>query len=349
MLTMRQLAESLGLNRGTVSAILNGQAAKRGIAAATERRVLESLEASGYVQSRHALGLKARGAEKVGVLQTGLYSRLVDAFNYFVDWNLASGKPFELHAVAPRDILAGVKEMLARGVTRLIVVRSAQGPDNALDEAAAPFLNRLQRMVIYNHDPGTCSPTDRLLLEQAGVCAVSCDRRGGWRELARLLRSLGHSQVALPERVIGLPGKDRTLADLFRAEGLEPQGLRGDDVPLKPDAACARRLAARFLDVWRKERITAVASSNDDIAAFFMVELLDHGVAVPGDVSVTGFNGIELGEALRVPLTTLAMPVEQMAAKTLELLMADGPRQEVSFPMRLVLRKSHGAANPNRG
>jgi len=91
---------------------------------------------------------------------------------------------------------------------------------------------------------------------------------------------------------------------------------------------------AQLLDSGR--RPTGFAAAND-IAAIALIEAVERlGGRVPQDVSVVGFDGINLGGLSRIGLTTVAQPREQMAETGMRLLM-DRIDGRVTSPARHVL------------
>ena len=75
--------------------------------------------------------------------------------------------------------------------------------------------------------------------------------------------------------------------------------------------------------------------------------LFRSGKRIPEDISVAGYDGIALGEYYNPKLTTIKQPVEEMAKKTIRLLLdVIGGRQEhqqIIFPAELVVRESTAA------
>jgi DNA-binding LacI/PurR family transcriptional regulator len=96
---------------------------------------------------------------------------------------------------------------------------------------------------------------------------------------------------------------------------------------------------------------TGVFAFSDEMAMGALKSLRDHGLAVPGDVSVIGFDGHELAELFG--LTTIRQEVEEMAAAAVRRLLerlqssADPERHEV-FPTKLIVRASTGPAPLDR-
>tara|TARA_Y100000813_G_C23875371_1_gene217714 strand:- start:42 stop:440 length:399 start_codon:yes stop_codon:yes gene_type:complete len=66
-------------------------------------------------------------------------------------------------------------------------------------------------------------------------------------------------------------------------------------------------------------KFTSVLAYNDAMASGAMTMLQDHGISVPDDVSVVGYDDVLLAKYCRPKLTTLRYPIEMMAAKAAEL------------------------------
>lgn len=110
------------------------------------------------------------------------------------------------------------------------------------------------------------------------------------------------------------------------------------------------RSARRLID--RPRRPTAIVCANDHMAAGVMAALHDSGLAVPGDVSVTGFDDIPLAHQVWPALTTVRQPLEKMSREAARLLLAR-IRQErpasihITVDSELVVRSSTGNAPVN--
>ena len=81
----------------------------------------------------------------------------------------------------------------------------------------------------------------------------------------------------------------------------------------------------------RAPRPTCVFALTDVMAVGALAALRDHGLAVPGDVSVAGFDDIPIVRDLTPPLTTVALPLTGMGRAALDLALREprGPRSRV--------------------
>ena len=93
-------------------------------------------------------------------------------------------------------------------------------------------------------------------------------------------------------------------------------------------------------------RPTAVVAGTDTLAMGLIHAAYEHGVSVPGELSVAGFDDIALASATVPPLTTVHMPIDEIVAAGIELAVgeASGDSGRTIFQPRLVVRGSTAAA-----
>ncbi|MDP9395423.1 MAG: substrate-binding domain-containing protein, partial [Actinomycetota bacterium] len=189
-------------------------------------------------------------------------------------------------------------------------------------------------------DPRTAVPRD--------VAAVSAAHFAGAQAVTDHLVALGHRRIG----VIG--GPDGWLASEARlaghraalaAVGVLPARETVRDVPATVEAGYAA--AGELLDL--PDRPTALACFNDKIAVGALRAARERRLRVPDDVSVTGFDDVDLARATLPQLTTVRQPLEEMGrmAVTLLLRLLDGSRGEalhVELATELVVRDSTGPA-----
>ena len=339
MKTMQDIAEALDLSRLTVSSVINDCARERRISVATEQRVREYLDEIGYVPSRYARDLRDAPTDTAGLLYSGnLYTHLAEAFRRL---SHAFEAPEALEVMllpeAARD--KGLREMIARRVSRLVWLH-ARNDDHEIyhPERVLPLLRRFPRMVIYNYRFGWGRLEEELL--GAGVNLVGTDRCKSYRKLAERLRALGHKRVALTYLEV-----EEKLADAMRQTGLEvvvvPSAEKLGGPPFEQPG---QELADWIIANRKRERLTAVCAGADETAGHAMVALLQHGISIPGDLSMVGHTDTPLAKAFAVPLASIRIPVDAMLGCTLTLLDGDDQARRHCFDSELIERESLGAA-----
>lgn len=152
------------------------------------------------------------------------------------------------------------------------------------------------------------------------LTSVSVDDFEGGYLAAQHLLTLGHKRVAL------FAGPLRTKPALFRQKGfeaaMEQAGLKVDPdlVDSGPFTIASGMLQAERLLARTSRLPTGIVAGNDLIAIGAIKVLRRHGVRIPDDLSVVGFDRTTLAEAFDPELTSVAQPVGQLGRRALELL-----------------------------
>jgi DNA-binding LacI/PurR family transcriptional regulator len=189
---------------------------------------------------------------------------------------------------------------------------------------------------------------------------VGVDDLAGARLAAEHLTGLGHRRFAvltmeLGEGTSGPATLQRVLGADYatsrvRVEGyfaaLEAAGIDTGAVPIFETTADSATIDAALADLFAApEPPTALLAESDRIAMRALDWLKAHGLAVPGAVSVIGFDGVPEGAATDPPLTTIRQPITEMGRRAVEVIMerSDATIRE-SLDVELVVRASTGPA-----
>src|SRR5262249_24652616 len=152
---------------------------------------------------------------------------------------------------------------------------------------------------------------------------------------ADYLLRLGHRRCAViaqtPHHAPRIDGFQAALAEAGSASA-EAVVERCAEATIRSGSEAAESLLAR------PRRPTAIFATNDLLAIGAMDAIFDHGLRVPTDLSVVGFDDIALAAQVRPSLTSVALPRQELATKAVELLMRciDGDIQAAP-PPRLCL------------
>jgi DNA-binding LacI/PurR family transcriptional regulator len=187
--------------------------------------------------------------------------------------------------------------------------------------------------------------------EQLGSCSlVCCDNFRGGTEAARYLASLGHNRIGYID--ILLTANERLLG--FQHE-LKARGLPHDLILSVKQGHSFDHDLTHFV---QHNDLTAIFAVNDVTAMKAMRVLRRHGVHIPRDLSVMGYDNIEGTAYLDVPLTTMEQPSREIGRRTAELLLESRRRaagtmprsREIVYMPHLVVREStaapHGQGAP---
>ncbi|MGE3286814.1 MAG: LacI family DNA-binding transcriptional regulator [Pseudonocardia sp.] len=345
--TLASLAAELGVSRTTVS---NAYNRPDQLSAPLRARVLEAARRLGYPgPDPVARSLRTRRAGAVGLLLTEALSyafRDPAATGFLEGLALAcekAGQGLLLVPVSPEH--ADVTPVNQAGVDGFVVY-SVRDDD-------PHFLAVLER------------PVPTVVCDQPmnieGVDRVGVDDEAAMLGLARHLVGLGHRRVGVicmrlgPQRQDGLADAARqahTTYPVQRARlaglrtGLAEAGVDWADVPVverfehSVDAGVSG--VAELLA--HRPEVTAVVCTSDILALGALRHATQRGLAVPGDLTITGFDGVP--EAVRAGLTTVRQPVREKGRVAGELLLERGERnrpRRVILPTELVVGTTSGA------
>ena len=166
-------------------------------------------------------------------------------------------------------------------------------------------------------------------------------------EAARHLYLLGHRNIGM------VMGQRDASTSRDRAEGalkwLETQGISRQNVPLIFGEYTTESGYSGTVSLLAQEKpVTAIIAGNDTIAMGVLDAAKRHGISVPGQLSVIGFDDIPLAGSPLLALTTIRQPVEAMARTAARRLVARmqsdsfAPATLDILPIQLIQRETTG-------
>ncbi|MFN3265414.1 MAG: LacI family DNA-binding transcriptional regulator [Deinococcales bacterium] len=321
-LTIHDIAKAAGVSTGTVSRALNDRA---GVNPETKAQILELVAQFGYHPDVGARQL-ARGARSVvGItrysdtsLRNPYYALLLDAIQTAL---LDSG--YSVH------ILRNDSEMLERQFAGIIVpgIRLSDTRPNSLKRLEIPFVAI-----------GLGAPSPE-------IASVELENRAGMLEVMRHLFALGHRQIA---HLTGTPiGVDAQVRLETYKEALAEAGLMFDPA-LVFDGRFTELGAYRATQTALKsKKFSALVCASDEMALGAIQALEDAGLRVPQDISVTGFDDLQLESFQAAALTSVRQPLERIGREAATLLLEQiaqkKPRCVLIYP-DFIARASSGVA-----
>jgi LacI family transcriptional regulator len=182
--------------------------------------------------------------------------------------------------------------------------------------------------------------------EARGCSSVRLDSEDGIRQAVAHLTELGHERIGHVAAAV-----DEMPFDLRRETMVRHAPVLVRETASAISPAAAREAGLRLLDRPGAERPTAVVCDDDLMAAGLYLAARDLGLAVPADLSVVGFDDLDLARLVEPPLTTVRADAELLGATAFELLaerLAHPARRtkRIVQPVELVVR---GSTAPPRG
>jgi LacI family transcriptional regulator len=331
--TIDDVARHAGVSIKTVSRVLNSEPNVR---QATREKVLATAQSLGYAPNISARRLAARRSFIVALVYRD------DDVNYYIpdiqhgalEVCRERGYNLLLHPCqgsigeAADEVEQLAKQSLLDG---FIVVPQLADSRKLLAQLARQGVPYVRVSQLYR---GELSPS------------VSVGDRAGAYKMTEYLAGLKHRDVGF---IVGNENQGASIDRLrgFR-EGLRdfglrenPEWIRKGDFTFESGIRCMEELLSL------RRRPTAVFASNDDMAAGAMQVAHRRGYAIPGDLSVVGFDDISLAQRLWPPLTTVRQPIKRAAAVATGMLLESLRSRDFTpvnqeIPGELVVRESAG-------
>ena len=329
--TVHDVAREAGVSTATVSRALNDPDR---VSAATRALVMRVVDELGYTPHFGGRALVSNRSNTIGAvvptMDNAIFAR---GFQAFQETLSAAGVTL-LVATSGYDTAAELEQIRAlvgRGTDGLMLV-GFDRPAGSYD-----FLERrrIPYVLTWNYRPGCRSRV------------VGFDNRDAAQAMARRVVELGHRHIAM---IAGITAGNDRASDRVRGvrAALEEAGLPAAALPVVEEVYSlggGQRALAALLE--RRPRPTAVICGNDVLAVGAIAEARRLGLDVPGELSITGFDDIELAEVVTPRLTTVHVPHRRMGEAAARMLLAirDGAAEPaaVALETHIVERESLAA------
>lgn len=303
---LKQIAEAAGVSLATASRVLSGS--DYPVKEELRRRVLDVATELDYVPNAKARSLLHGTSSMIGVVvgdvSDPFFSAMIGGIH-----TAAAGTGYMVTIVNtyrdPDTEIEAIRALEAQRVDVLIVAGSGltqPSYQGDLERRIASFCRAKKSVVLIgrHHIP-----------DDLPVSRITVDNVAAGRRMAEHLKSLGHERVAL------LSGDGQLLSTLDRAQGFRE--VLGEGLTLHPVAPTRDGGHQGTLELLRAGTdATAIAATADQMALGALVALREEGISVPEDMSVAGFNDIEISKDLVPSLTSMHLPLREIGGTSLE-------------------------------
>jgi LacI family repressor for deo operon, udp, cdd, tsx, nupC, and nupG len=333
MSTIKEVCQLAGVSTATVSRALKNPDM---VNVKTRERIFAAIAKAGYRPNVLASSVKTGKSNSLVVLVPNL------------------SNPFFL------KIIQGI-EKAAQENGYSVLLGDTQGEPHREHEYAGMVLsNRADGLIHLDHS-FPFSTNDAVLAEKVpmvSVCerivsekqypVIELDNYSACRALAKHLTSYGHKRFGV------IAGQHESqiyhdrlggIKSVLREEGIDfdDSMVVGSEYSFEAGEAGAKAL------LLKKIKPTAIFCFNDDIAIGAIHEIKKHGLKVPDDISVVGFDNIKVSAYIDPPLTTIDQPAYEMGRKAVDVLLKQIKKQPLARNREIVQfslceRASSGAA-----
>lgn len=335
--TIKDIAKICGVGVSTVSRAINNHP---DINPETKEKIMNTIKEYGYVPNNSARNLKRVDAKAIAVLVKGIsnpfFSNMIKVIekeckkkHYSMELSHIEADEDEVDAA-----LKVVKEKRLRGIIFLGGLFSHS--DEKLRKLSVPFVFSTAGSI-----PGNISKNQ--------YSNIGVDDHKESAKMIDYLIGLGHRKIA----IVVAEAEEESIGKL-RLEGY-CDALRAHNIEVNPKLICRTQsdishfsmengyLTTKKL-IESGEEFTAVYAVADALAIGAIRALLESGLKVPDDISVAGYDGIDVSGYISPSLTTIRQPVEEMAKDTVKLLFdiiaGKKDHQHIAYEAELLKRES---------
>ncbi len=329
---LRDVARVAGVSTATVSRAMNNPET---VSEELRARIASVVDHLGWVPHGAARALATRRTGTIGAvfptLTHGDFARAIQALQHELS---KSGYTLLLACSEynPKQEYEQVRKLIERGVDAIVLVGEAHHPDvsGLIQKNNIPHVNTF----VYNPEThGTC---------------VGPDNRKALYKLTNYLIELGHRSFGIVAQTA--ENNDRAQA---RLDGVR-DALAEKSIAIQPRHFAqghwgineGRQLFRRILE--SKPWPTAVLCGNAYLSVGAVLESQAMGIKVPEDMSIVGYDDIEMMSELPVPITTVRVLSDEVGRRTARLLVAKIENKPIGLDLEcdaeIVVRKSSGPA-----
>lgn len=324
---MAELAKKCGYSKATISRAL---ADDPRVKAETKAYIKEMADKYNYQPHTVASNLARRRSRTIGLMFPKAPRTMADPF--FLEYLQGVSETFFqegysllIPQVRERRVNETLTQLVNHGRVDGIILTEPRIKDERID-----LLQELQVPFVFLGST-TCE----------NVSWVDGDNLKGALEGVVTLGNLGHKKIAI------ITGEEGLVSTRKRLLGYE-QALEELNLPLDPQLIWVGDFTHKggylavqeHLELLQQKQVTAIFASNDLMAIGALQALREAGYEVPEQISVLGFDGIELGRYLSPPLTTIQQPVYNLGKEVARVLLQaiehnEGPFQ-ITLPVGIV-------------
>lgn len=294
--TLDDVAREAGVSTATVSRCLNE---KQKVSKETLARVTKAIDKLGYTPNFNARAMAARRTHTIGAIiptmENAIFARGLQAFQEALH-DLGYTLLVSSSAYQPDLEKEQIRALVSRGADGLLLIGYER--DNAIYEYLES--RKIPTVLAWVYEP-----------DKRHV-SVGFDNYAAMQKLTEKILAMGHRNLAVISAQI--EGNDRAARrlDAIR-DTVSAQGIPLDKLPVIETPYGIENGAAAFeLLVQAEQKPTVIVCGNDVLAAGAVMKARELGFRVPEDISITGFDDIELASILQPSLTTVHVPHGEM-------------------------------------
>ncbi len=315
MVTIRDVAKASGFSSSTVSIVLNDAPLARYIPPVTKTRIQQAAKKLGYRPNLFARSLRGKRNREVGVMVFDITDPYCTPILRGIQNALYEGSYLPILTDAQNErsrFLRYLEMLLDRRADGLIILANWLFVDINL-------LADLER----NGVPTVMISRE---LKSDSISSVIVDNEAGGRMAMEHLASLGHKKIAVfrgPKTLGDSSPRWRGMKRVAQAAGIVLDEKLMVDLPDSRNPLSGFEAGLHFTEeLLRQRKAFTALVAFDDLTAFGAIRAFEkHGLRVPADCSVVGFDDVDQAALYNPALTTIRQPMQGMGAAAVSVLL----------------------------
>lgn len=318
MVTMKEIAQQLGVSVKTVSRVINDE---KYVNEETRKIVLEQIQKLGYKPNQLARSLATNKTYSIGLLVSNIanpfFSEVVKGIGQTAQENgysliITDAETYE-------DAVKNIDVLLEKRVDGIIIYTMGfkSSSHKQHDELVVKFMDYIRNLAEDMRKKDVYFSLINWQLKDSAVNSVCGDNKRGSCELTEYLIKSGHTKIGyITEKVSIGTNSDFDRIDPWNVwdarfsgfmETLKKHDIKIEDHYIQRETESFEggyRAMLKYLDM--KDRPTAVYAANDILALGAIYAINEKGLKIPDDISIVGFDGIDIGSMIYPKLTTMS-------------------------------------------
>lgn len=322
--TIKDVARHTGFSIATVSRVLSGS--DYPIHQETRSAIEQAAKELGYVPNILARSLKANISEEVAVIIPSVMNLFYSSMVMGIEFSL-SKHGYSMLIYLMDDPSKGkhiLRSVRGKRISGVIIAA------DCISEEIVPLLCTLQK----EHVPVVVADYEPSISES--FHGVYFDYRKGCQMAANYLLKLGHQRIAFLSLPIDRSSRASRLAGFREAFNTVGRAVSEEDIFISTHSSgieAGKQLANMLLNSGRT--YTAIVANNDEVAVGAISELALHGVRVPEDVSIMGFDDSVFSQMSSPKLTTVRVDAETIGKQASEFVVMEQEGKKVNYSVYL--------------
>jgi len=323
-LTIKDIAKIAGVSTMTVSRVMNNE---KYVKKETKDKVFKVISEYGYEPNFFAKSLKSRKSKTIGLIigdiENPYYSRLAKGV---ID--IAESSDYNVIVCNSK-----YKAELSERYVNMLIKKGVDGVLIATVDVYNELINKLNK-----RDIPFVLITRKLDLP--GINYITADDYLGGRIAAEYLVSLGHKKIFFLKaaNVWGANERIRAFIDVLKENNIYYDDSYFSDY--LENLEQSYNATKKFLSDEKNKNFTAIIGGNDFLAIGAMEAIIESGLNIPDDISLIGYDNLNITAILKVPLTTIKQPklrFGELATERIIEMIEDHDKTKLN-PQKLVIK-----------